>query len=253
MARQVVDILADPDALAARAADLVIQAARDCIAQRGRFTFVLSGGSTPEKTYRLLAEAAQSSRIAWLHTYLFFGDERFVSSGDPRSNFCMVRQNLLERIPVPPANIFPIPTAAVNAAQAAAAYCQKLADFFSPSGSTSPPRFDLIFLGLGRDGHTASLFPLADALEVTEVWATWTPPGTTPPPVDRITLTYPVLNAARQVVFLVAGGDKAMALRDILEGGALRADRPAAGVQPLDGALTWLVDKQAACLLRQRH
>jgi 6-phosphogluconolactonase len=128
-----------------------------------------------------------------------------------------------------------------------------LADFFSKPEQTVPPRFDLIFLGMGGDGHTASLFPFADALNVTDTWVTWTSPGTLPLPVDRITLTYPVLNAARQVIFLVSGKNKAVALRDVLEGQASYEDRPAAGVRPADGTVIWLVDKEAARLLTQNH
>jgi len=248
-----ISICSDPDALAIRAADLVIQAARDAIAQRGRFTFVLSGGSTPKKTYNLLAEADRAAAVDWSHTFLFFGDERFVPAEDPRSNFGMVRKILLARIPIPPSNVYPIPLQERNAGEAARAYSEKLATFFSPPKSAIPPRFDLIFLGMGSDGHTASLFPFADALYVTDRWATWTSPGITPPPVDRITLTYPVFNAARRVVFLVAGRNKAVALRDILEGQAQREDRPAAGVQPADGTLTWLIDTEAARLLAQKY
>lgn len=253
MAEPVVNVIAEPYALAVKAADLVIQAARTAIAQRGRFTFVLSGGSTPEKTYKLLAGADRVAAIDWPLTYLFFGDERFVSPQDANSNYGMVRRNLLAHVPVPPANIFSAPTALHSAAEAAAAYSRMLAEFFSPADRTIPPRFDLIFLGLGSDGHTASLFPFARALDVTDAWATWSPPGTTPPLVDRITLTYPVLNAARQVVFLVSGGNKAVALRDILDGQARREPRPAAGVKPVDGTLTWLVDKEAAELLMYKY
>ncbi|MGD0517020.1 MAG: 6-phosphogluconolactonase [Thermoguttaceae bacterium] len=253
MATPVVSICADSHALAVRAADIVIQAARDAVAKRGRFTFVLSGGSTPEKTYALLAEADRAAAIDWPRVYLFFGDERLVPAEDPRSNFGMVRKNLLARVPVPPANIFSVPTQGCNAAEASAAYAKMLADFFSLSERTIPPHFDLIFLGLGGDGHTASLFPFADALYIMDTWTTWTSPGTFPPPVDRITLTYPVLNAARQVVFLASGKDKAAALRDVLEEHASYEDRPAAGVRPADGTLIWLVDKEAARLLAHNH
>ncbi len=249
----IVNMCGDSSDLAVKAADLVIQAARDAIARRRRFTFVLSGGSTPEKTYALLAQADRASAIDWPHVYLFFGDERFVPAQDPRSNFGMVRRNLLAQVPIPSANVFPVPTQVHNAAEAAAAYARQIAEFFSISDRTIPPRFDLIFLGMGSDGHTASLFPFADALDVTDAWVTWTPPGILPPPVDRITLTYPVLNAARQVVFLVSGKDKAVALRDVLEGQAPREDRPAAGVQPVDGMAIWFFDYQAARLLKQRY
>jgi 6-phosphogluconolactonase len=253
MATPVIDIFGDSSGLAARAADLVIQAARDAVAQRGRFTFVLSGGSTPEQTYALLAQADRASAIDWPRVYLFFGDERFVPTDDPRSNYGMVRKYLLERIPIPRSNVFPMPSEVHNAAEGAATYAQQLAEFFSISERSTPPRLDLVFLGMGRDGHTASLFPFSDALDVTDSWVTWTKPGILPPPVDRITLTYPVFNAARQVVFLVAGKDKAVALRDVLQGQAPREDRPASGIKPVDGELIWIIDNQAARLLTQKY
>jgi 6-phosphogluconolactonase len=253
MTAPVVDVCTDPTDLAARAGDLIIQAASDAISQRGRFTLVLAGGSAPENTYALLSQADRASAIDWAHVYVFFGDERFVPVGDPRSNYGMARRSLLARVPIPASNVFPMPTEARNAAEGAAEYARLLAEFFSVSERTTPPRFDLIILGLGRDGHTASLFPYAKALEVTDAWVTWSPPGRLPPPVDRITLTYPVLNSARQVAFLVFGMDKAPALHDVLEGQASCEDRPAAGVQPVDGGLIWFIDKQAAQLLTQPH
>ncbi len=176
-------------------------------------------------------------------------------------------------VPVPESHVFPIPTDEPSAAAAAARYAAELASLcrrgilprccaetppVSSAGkrqdaaSTNPPRFDLILLGLGEDGHTASLFPGAAALEVEDAWVTWSPPGTLPPAVDRITMTYPVLNAARHVAFLVAGEKKAAALYDVLEGQADRNRRPAAGIQPRDGTLTWFVDQDAAKLLSRR-
>lgn len=253
VAAPVVNICADSHALAVKAADIVIQAARDAVAQRGQFTFVLSGGSTPEKTYALLAEADRAAAIDWRHVFFFFGDERFVPAEDPRSNFGTARKNLFTRVPSPYENIFPIPTQASDAAEAAAAYIQTLAGFFALPEPTVPPRFDLVFLGLGADGHTASLFPFADALYITGAWATRTPPGVIPPPVERITLTYPVFNAARQVVFLVSGKDKATALKNVIAGQASYRECPAAGIRPLDGALIWLADKDAARLLKHNR
>jgi 6-phosphogluconolactonase len=249
----VVKVLANPSALAATAAEMVVQAAGESIALRGRFTLVLSGGSTPQATYKLLADGDHSALVDWSRTYVFFGDERFVPPDDPRSNYGMARANLLSRIPIPAANVFPIPTEQPSALSAASAYAQTLAEFFRRSDPATPPQFDLIFLGMGSDGHTASLFPFAETLEVTCAWTAWSRPGTMPPPVDRITLTYPVLNAARQIVFLVEGRSKAAALRDILEGQAPREDRPAAGVQPTHGTVTWLIDKNAAQLLGRQY
>jgi 6-phosphogluconolactonase len=239
--------------LAAKAADIVAQCAKEAIEQRGRFTLVLSGGSTPEKTYRLLAEPGWSTAIIWPKTHIFFGDERFVPPGHEYSNYGMARRTLLTGVPVPPLQVFPVPTQGSTAAEAAARYGTELARFFSADAiQNAPPRFDLILLGLGEDGHTASLLPGAPALRVDDAWVTWSRPGGLPPPVDRITLTYPVLNAARHVVFLVSGANKAAALRNVLESEATCDDCPAAGVRPADGTLAWLVDEEAAKLLTRQ-
>jgi 6-phosphogluconolactonase len=246
-------ICKDSRLLAALAADFVTECAQEAIEQRGRFLLVLAGGSTPEETYSLLAQPERSGAIDWPKTYFFFGDERFVPPGDDHSNYGMARRTLLAHVPVQPLQVFPVPTQAKSAAEAAARYDAELTRFFNlDSNHGTPPRFDLILLGLGEDGHTASLFPEAAALGVDDAWVTWSRPGVLPPPVDRITMTYPALNAARNVAFLVVGANKARALHDILEGHATRDDRPAAGVQLVNGAVTWLVDENAAKLLTRK-
>ena len=246
-------ICKNADALAARAADVIVAAARQAIAERGRFTLVLSGGSTPEKTYRLLAARERSAQIDWARTFLFFGDERCVPPEDPASNFGMARRSLLDSVQVPQSNVFPTPTVGVSPAAGAAAYGHTMAQFFAIEPDTfPPPRFDLVLLGLGDDGHTASLFPGKPAVHVADQWVTWSPPGVLPPPVDRITLTFPVLNAARQVVFLVAGEKKAQVLREVLEDNPPADKYPAAGVRPVKGTLTWLIDELAASKLTRR-
>jgi 6-phosphogluconolactonase len=245
-------ICEDSDALAARAADLVARCARDALRERGRFTFVLAGGSTPEKTYTLMAKPDRRAAIDWSRTHVFFGDERLVPPDDPRSNFGMARRTLLSRVHVPPSQVFAVPAHEKTAPQAAAAYARDLARFFGTGVDDPPPRFDLVLLGMGSDGHTASLFPGAPATRVDDAWVTWSPPGVLAPDVDRITLTYRVLNAARRVAFLVAGDEKAAALRDVLEGNAPREQRPAAGIRPADGTVIWLVDEKAAGLLSRR-
>jgi 6-phosphogluconolactonase len=213
---------------------------------------VLSGGSTPEKTYRLLPDGPP--QLDWSRTYLFMGDERFVPADDPRSNVAMVRRSLLNHVSVPADHVFPVPSSqqAPTPAEAARAYAEALARFFALPVNGQPPQFDLVMLGLGDDGHTASLFPGAPALNVRDAWVTWSPPGTLPPPVDRVTLTFPILNAARHILFLVAGEKKAEPLRDVLEGHPSPSDRPAAGVQPTDGRVTWMVDEAAASLLKRK-
>ena len=244
MAKVVLRVFEGADALADAAADRIIHTAQDAIDARGRFLLVLAGGATPEMTYQRLAR--RPAAVDWSRTYIFFGDERFVPADDPRSNFAMARRTLLAWAPIPPSQVFPVPTDRPTVDAAARAYAEQLREFFGPEASGGPPRFDLILLGLGEDGHTASLFPGSPALDVQTQWATWSAPGILPPPVDRVTLTYPVLNAARQVVFLVAGERKASVLREILEDAVSPASRPAAGIRPADGEPNWFVDREAS-------
>lgn len=244
-----VTICKDGDDLAAHAADLIAQAAQAAIRARGRAMVALAGGSTPKKTYSVLAQPARRIRIDWARTFLFLGDERFVPPDDPSSNFAMVQQTLLAPVSAPAGHAFPVPTQLGTAAAAAAAYATTLTAAFGIGDRADPPRFDLILLGLGEDGHTASLFPGAASLSVTDRWVVASPPGPLPPPVERITLTFPVLNAAREIVFLVSGQNKAETLRDVLEGKPGREQPPAVRVRPEDGTLTWLVDEAAASRL----
>jgi 6-phosphogluconolactonase len=239
-----IEICPDPGQLAVTAVDRILDAAADAIGKRGRFMLALTGGSTPDKTYALLAQPQRAKRIDWSRTNLFWGDERFVPHDDPRSNYNMARRSLLAPAEIPPDHIFPIPTD-TTPVTAAAAYEKTLRQAFGSAGAELP-RFDLLLLGMGDDGHTASLFPGKPALHETRAWVTWSPPGVLPPPVDRVTLTFPVLNAARRVMFLVAGAAKAAALREVLAGKANVEQRPAAGVRPTDGTVLWLLDKAAA-------
>jgi 6-phosphogluconolactonase len=152
-------VICPADQLAARAADRIISAAGDAIRARGRFTLALSGGSTPEKTYGLLASPERSTKLDWSRIYLFFGDDRFVPHDDPRSNCEMATRSLLSKAPIADDHVFKIPTNAASPAEAAKKYEQILATFFGVPVAGPPPAFDLILLGLGDDGHTASLFP----------------------------------------------------------------------------------------------
>jgi 6-phosphogluconolactonase len=229
---------------------MIAGAASESIVQRGRFTLVLSGGSTPEKTYRLLDDVALGTSIDWNRTFLFFGDERFVPRDDANSNFGMARRSLIARAAIPAANVIPMPTDGPDPDEGARAYGAKLAQFFNvPQDSMPPPAFDLVLLGLGDDGHTASLFPGRPALAVEDRWVTATPPGQLPPPVDRITLTFPILNRARQAAFLVAGEKKAEVVREILEDHPPVEKYPAAGIRSAEGKVIWLLDEPAARLL----
>ena len=245
-----VRVFPNEDEVAAQASDFILRAAQDAISARGRFTLALTGGTTPEKTYGLLAQPHHATQLDWSKVFLFWGDDRFVPPDDPRSNFGMASRTLLDKVPVPVANIYPMPTGADAPAQAADYYAGTLAQFFGiPAGDLTPPQFDLVLLGMGDDGHVASLFPGFPSLEVDDRWVVSSPPGTLPPPVDRVTLTFPVLNAARQVLFIVTGGKKSDAVHDVLEGGAARERRPAAGITPTGGDVVWLIDRDAASLI----
>jgi len=244
-----VTIFKNSDDLAAHAAEFISRSTQDAIRSRGRAMLALAGGTTPQPTYRLLARPDSRDPMDWTHTHLFFADERFVPMDDPSSNFAMVQRTLMTPGSVAPDHVFPIPTQRATATDAAQAYAATLAEAFGIGDKPAPPRFDLVLLGLGEDGHTASLFPGAASLSVTDRWVVASPPGTLPPHVERITLTLPVLNAARKILFLVSGESKAGVLRDVIEGNCEREQRPAAGVRPTDGTLTWFVDEAAASQL----
>lgn len=235
--------LATPQDLFAAAGEEVVRAANDAIAKRGRFTIALSGGSTPKSLFNLLATNARSS-LAWDKMFFFWSDERHVPPTDPDSNYRMADEAMLSKIPVAAANIFRVPAENPDAAAAAQAYDQTLQKFFQSKPSEFP-RFDLILLGLGPDGHTASLFPETAALQEKSrlVVANWVEKFKT----NRITFTVPLLNAARTVTFLVSGTDKAPALHAVLEDEAASPNRyPAKLVHPSDGKLIWFLDKAAA-------
>ena len=238
------------DTLMAGAAERFVSFATQAIDESGRFVVALAGGSTPNRLYALLAMPAYAGRVDWSRTHLFWGDERAVPADDPTSNYRMTREVLLDRVPVPEANVHRIRGEDVPA-KAAAAYERDLRrTFATPEGPPSRApgrRFDLVLLGMGDNGHTASLFPGLAAVRERERWvlaehvaevSMW-----------RITLTPPVLNAAAHVVFLVSGAEKAAMLHRVLEGPSEPDDLPAQAIAPLDGTLDWLVDAAAAARL----
>ena len=234
--------LTTPQDLFQAAAEEVIRSATDAVAKRGRFTIALSGGSTPRNLYTLIAANA-SATLPWDKMFFFWGDERHVPPDSPDSNYRMAKESLLSKVPIPPANIFPVPAENPDAAQVAEVYEQTLRRFFAVAPGEFP-RFDLILLGMGPDGHTASLFPETAALQEKSrlVVANWVEKlgG------SRITFTLPLLNSARCVAFLVSGTDKAAALHEVLEGNAPADKYPSRLVQPSDGKLIWFVDRAAA-------
>lgn len=237
--------LTTPQELFEVAAEEVGHAAVEAVTQRGRFTIALSGGSTPRSLFHLLATNARSS-LPWERMFFFWSDERHVPPTDPDSNYRMADEAMLSKIPVPASNVFRVPAENPDAAAAAQVYEQTLQKFFSLQ-SGQFPRFDLILLGMGPDGHTASLFPETPALQENSrlVVANWVEKLKA----SRITFTLPVINAANCVAFLVSGTDKAPALRAVLEGDAPGEQYPAKLVRPTDGKLIWFVDRAAASQL----
>jgi 6-phosphogluconolactonase len=213
--------------------------AQRAIRSSGRFTVALSGGSTPKSLFKLLA-ALPPADIPWEQVYFFFGDERHVPPDDPESNFRMANENLLTKIHARPENIFRV-HAELDAETAAKNYEEKLVKFFN-LGPGEFPRFDLIMLGLGPDGHTASLFPGSKGLGEKQrlVIANWVEKFNA----FRITFTYPVLNHAACVMFMATGTDKADAVRRVIED--KKQGPPAGGVAPIDGKLLWFLDDDAA-------
>lgn len=232
-------VCADPAAAARRCAVGFVEAARASVEARGRFAAALAGGSTPRRAYALLAEAPFAAAVPWERVHLFWGDERCVPPGHPRSNFRMACEALLERVPVPAGNVHRI-RGELGAVRAAAAYERELRGFFGDG----VPRLDLVHLGMGGDGHTASLFPFADALLERRRTAVPALHGGEP----RVTLTLPVLDAAARVEFLVTGADKAERVRQALRGALDPLRIPAQLVRPAGGA-AWILDGASASRL----
>lgn len=236
-------VLDDTEALAQAAADRFVAASEEAIENRGRFTVALSGGSTPQGAYSRLADPSLATKVSWRNVEIFWGDERCVPPDHPDSNYRMVRKTLIQKVPIPQTNVHRI-QGELDPDLAAEAYEEQLRSVF---GTKDRPRFDLILLGLGKDGHTASLFPGSQALRETRRWVAavfvesleaW-----------RVTLTPPVLNSARQLSFLVAGKSKAKRLHEVLLGEQQPELLPAQIIQPRNGQVSWLIDQAAAANL----
>jgi 6-phosphogluconolactonase len=237
--------LTTPQELFAAAAEEIFHATEEAIEERGRFTIALSGGSTPKSLYNLLATNARIA-LPWDRMYFFWSDERHVGPDDPESNYRMANEAMLSKVPVPAGNIFRIHGENPDAAAVAQDYEQTILQFFDLK-SGQVPRFDLILLGLGPDGHTASLFPGTAGLNENSklVIANWVEKMKT----NRISFTLPLLNAAECVAFLVSGTDKAAMLKTVLEGDGPPEQYPAKLVRPTNGKLIWFVDRGAASAL----
>jgi 6-phosphogluconolactonase len=234
-----VKVVDDLEQLAKTAAEYIIDQCHKAISLNNRFSIALSGGSTPKPLFELLTKSGYRERIDWSKVHIFWGDERCVPPEDSESNYRMARETLLDHVLLPPDHVYRIRGEADPAA-AAAEYEQQVTAFFGDS----EPRLDLILLGMGDDGHTASLFPGTPALDETQRWVI--PNYVEGKKMWRITFTVRAINAARNVVFLVSGSGKAERLREVLRGPRQPHQLPSQLVNPTDGDLTWLVDKAAA-------
>jgi 6-phosphogluconolactonase len=232
-------ILADYESLSQAAAEMVMQEANIAIGLRGVFNLVLSGGETPRRTYELLAEDRFKSKIPWDRFQVFWGDERCVPLNDPRKNERMAREVLLNRVPIPPNQIHPI-NCEGSPEHAALDYESFLRTYFEDHS----PRFDLVLLGLGNDGHTASLFPGSKALREDKRWVAES--KSSQDHLDRVSLTTAIINRASMVIFLVSGKDKAEIFRKAIAQEIVGDPLPARLIRPSSGQLIWLVDKKAA-------
>jgi 6-phosphogluconolactonase len=237
------EVFDGPPALAEAVAHLFSRAAKDAVRERGIFRAALAGGSTPKATYALLGTPMWQARVPWDHTELFFGDERMVPPEHAESNYRMVREALLDYLPIPPRAVHRVATE-LGSGAAARAYEQTLAMAFGVEGPPAPaPRLDLVLLGLGTDGHTASLFPGSPALDEARRWAVVSSPAGGG--LHRVTLTYPVLARAACVAFVVSGAEKATTLARVVAEPAGPRALPAGRVRP-DGELVLLTDAAAA-------
>jgi 6-phosphogluconolactonase len=244
--REVV-ILPDGNAIARRASEEFLKSATDAVAQRGSFAVALAGGSTPKALYSLLvSEPASRDKLPWDRMHFFFGDERHVPPDSDQSNYRMARESLFSKAPIQPSQITRICAEYPDAEKAALEYEQSLRAYFKMKEGEYP-RFDLVLLGMGDEGHTLSLFPGTKALHASNrfVVRNWVGKLYT----DRITLTAPAANQANRVIFMVTRSDKAPALKAVLEGPYEPDQLPAQLIQPASGKLLWLVDQAAGSML----
>jgi 6-phosphogluconolactonase len=233
-----------PEALADAVARHVVSLAADAISATGRFTLALSGGSTPRTAYTRLATDNFARQVEWSLIHVLWGDERCVPPDDPRSNYRMAKEALLDRVPIPPNQVYRI-RGEDEPQEAAADYEDELRSLLTLRGSDG---LDLVLLGLGEDGHTASLFPGQPAIHEAEYWVMAVPAPTGD--MWRVTLTPAVLDLAKNVTFVVSGATKAQRLAEVLEGPFNPDLLPAQAIRPRQGRLTWMVDEAATAGLR---
>ena len=235
----------DKHTLSQHAAEYIMRIANESIDLHGHFTIALTGGTTPGEVYSLIGSEPFRSQIDWQLVHIFWGDERCVPHNSPESNFYLAQEVLLDKIAIPKSQIHPMPADQLDREAASQTYSIEMQNTFDTNGI---PSFDLIHLGMGPEGHTASLFPHQVSLH--EKHRLVMPVSVPKPPPDRLTFTPPLLNAARNVLFLVTGSEKADALHAVLEGEYQPDEYPAQIVRPTHGEVVWMLDKDAAKNLR---
>jgi 6-phosphogluconolactonase len=239
----------DVAALADAAAQQIVASARAAVAAHERFTIALSGGSSPRAVYERLAEPALSAQMPWDRTYVFWSDDRAVPLDHPDSNYRMACEALLSHVPIPREQIKPMLSQVEDLASAAQHY-SRVIQALVPG---SPPCFDLVLLGMGPDGHTASLFPHSPQLDAGDALVVATPVAPLKPHVRRLTFTASLINAAAAVLFMATGADKATTLQQVLEGPYRPLDLPSQVVAPRSGTLVWMLDHAIAQELKQTY
>ena len=242
-----IGIYPDINSLSHEAAQFIVRLANEATVSRGRFSIALSGGSTPNVLYGLFATEPYLGQINWPSVEIFWSDERCVPPDDAESNYAMAKEVLLSKIPIQPRQVHRMPAEKADRDAAAQEYTLEMQRVFSTNGI---PAFDLIQLGMGPEGHTASLFPHQQSLHEQERLVM--PVSVPKPPPLRLTFTPPLLNAARHVLFLVTGSEKADAVQAVLEGPYQSEEYPAQIVRPATGEVTWMLDTAAARKLAQK-
>lgn len=243
-------VVADAEALAREAADRFARLTSEAVAERGTAAVALSGGSTPRRMGELLATAEYRDRVPWERLEVFWGDERWVPESDPESNAGVARRTFLDQTPIASRQIHTFATEGIEPELSAIAYGARLRTIIGPADpAAGVPRLDLVLLGMGDDGHTASLFPGTAALGEESDLVVANPV----PKLDAVRLTFsaPLINNARQVIFLIGGAAKAETLAAVLGGPEQPTKLPSQMIRPTDGRLTWLVDRAAAAQLRR--
>jgi 6-phosphogluconolactonase len=237
-------VFADVDELTLRAAEAAVRRINESVQRNDSFSIALSGGNTPRTLYRLFSTRFRD-QIPWTKVHVFWGDERYVPRADSQSNYRMARETLLDAVPCPVGNVHPMPTELRDPDLAAREYEKTLRNYFSEDW----PRFDLVLLGLGEEGHTASLFPGSPALNENTRWVVAVKAPSKP--AQRLTLTLPAITGASNIYFLVTGSNKAEALHHVLTASPDPTNYPASGIRLAKKNVIWWLDRAAAALVRE--